>query len=155
VGPGGVVAGQRVGGERLEGLLQLGVAAHQQLLAVRPGLPLAGQRGVRGRRVGLGAAQPLGGPLVLLGEFVDALQEPGALGAQPGRGGPGGRRGVGGGARGVRGLHPGAGGDQAPRDARSERRAHQDAQQQHREAGDVHAGKPAPGYRQDRVRRAA
>ena len=30
-----VVAGQRVGGERLEGLLQLGVAAEQQLLALR------------------------------------------------------------------------------------------------------------------------
>ncbi len=59
------------------------------------------------RRLGLRAAQPFDGAFVLLHEVVEPLQQPGALGAQPCRIGPGHRGGVGRRTPGLRGRDPG------------------------------------------------
>ena len=105
-----VVAGQRVGRQRLERLLQLGVAAGEQLLPLRARLPLAAQRRAcaaaasdsarRSRSRAGRAARPA---------RRAAATQAGPLGAQPGGVGPQHRGGVGRRLRRLGGREPGPG----------------------------------------------
>jgi hypothetical protein len=133
-----VVAGQRVGRQRLERLLQLGVAPGEHGLPLRARFPFAAQRRRGGRRLRLGLAKPVDREVVRGGQLVEPLHEPGPLGAQARGVGPEHRRGVGGGPRGLGCGEPGPGRQEEPHGTRAEHCAQDQADEQHGYGRGVH-----------------
>jgi hypothetical protein len=133
-----VVAGERVGRQRLERLLQLGVPAGEQGLPLHARLPLAAQRGRRGRRLRLGLPQPLDRAIVRRAQLLEPRHEACPLGTQPRRVGSQHRGGVGRRLRRLGRREPGPGRHEEPHGPGAQRGTDDHAYEQHGSGRGVH-----------------